>query len=213
MFTGIVEHVGTVDGVSTTSGGRRLRVDVGPLSADCQLGDSICVSGVCLTASAIEGSIITFDVINESLVKSTLGTLKEGDPVNLERSLVAGGRFHGHFVQGHVDGVAQVLGTTKSAKECVITMQAGAPLIPYLIPKGSVALDGVSLTIAALSPDSFSVALIPTTIERTTLSGLKKGMSVNVETDMIVRTVVHQMNASKANAGITMESLQQAGFA
>jgi riboflavin synthase alpha subunit len=177
------------------------------------LGDSICVSGVCLTVSAIEGNIASFDVIAETLDKSTLGSRNDGDHVNLERSLAWGDRFHGHFVQGHVDGVAKLQNVTATAKEHLLSFQVGPALVPFLIPKGSVALDGVSLTIAALHRNGFSVALIPTTLERTTLSELKVGLGVNVETDVIVRTIIHRMDACGGNAGITLETLQQAGFA
>jgi riboflavin synthase len=213
MFTGIVEQIGTIVESRGVSGGRRLRVDVGPIAAECKLGDSLSISGVCLTVAAIQSPLIDFDVIKETLDKSALGRKNTGDVVNIERSLRVGDRLDGHFVQGHVDGTAGVERVVATPAEHVLHLRPDDVLRPYLIPKGSVALDGVSLTIADVDDDLFSVALIPTTLERTTLSRLSQGDIVNVETDMIVRAIVHRMEHLTEGGGLTMDSLRKAGFA
>lgn len=213
MFTGIIEHIGTIAHVRNQPGGRRLRVDIGPLADQGNLGDSLSINGVCLTASSLDPPFAEFDVIQETLARTALGSWSAGDRVNLERSLSGDGRIHGHFVQGHIDGVATVSGVVSTAKEHVLWLSAPADLRAYLIPKGSVALDGVSLTIAALDADRFSVALIPTTLEHTTLGQLRESARVNVETDMIVRTVVHQLSTLTGAKGLTLDTLQKAGFA
>lgn len=213
MFTGIVERVGTITDIRPVPGGRRLRVDVGEIARECVLGASICVSGVCLTVTDIAGSVLAFDVITETLEKSTLGSKRPGERVNLERSLKADGRLDGHFVQGHVDGRAAVDRVQSSPREHVIWLRPDPSLGPYIIPKGSVAVDGVSLTIAAVEGGLFSIALIPTTLEMTTLSSTGAGDQVNIETDIIPRTVVHWLSKVPDGHGLTIESLREAGFA
>jgi len=213
MFTGIVEHVGTIVQCRDVPGGRKLRINLGPLASDCHHGDSICINGVCLTVSSLTPPLADFDVIHETLSKTTLGAWTDGNPVNLERSLLVGSRVDGHFVQGHVDGMATVEGVVSSPRENVVTLRSEAHLRSYLIPKGSVSLDGVSLTIAAIKGACFTVALIPTTLERTTLSRLKSGARVNVETDMIVRTIVHRLSSPDHAGGLKFDALQKAGFA
>lgn len=213
MFTGIVEQIGTIVESRDVPGGRRLRVDVGPIAAECKLGDSLAISGVCLTVAALQSPLIDFDVIKETLDKSALGRKSAGDGVNIERSLRVGDRLDGHFVQGHVDGTARVERVVATSAEHVIHLRPDAPLRPFLIPKGSVALDGVSLTIADVDDEQFCVALIPTTLERTTLSRLSRGEIVNVETDIIVRTIVHRLEHMAEGGGLTMDSLRKAGFA
>lgn len=213
MFNGIIERVGSIAECRTVSGGRRLRVDLGPLAAGCHLGDSVCVSGVCLTVAVLDSPFAEFDVISETLDRTTLGALAVGDFVNLERSLSVSARVDGHFVQGHVDGVAVVDAVVASAKEHVVSFRPDSDLRRYLIPKGSVAIDGVSLTIAALRGECFSVALIPTTLRGTTAGALRTGVRVNIETDMIVRTIVHHLSNVDTARGLSLDSLHQAGFA
>ncbi len=215
MFTGIVESSGTVTAVSNAPGGRRLAVDVGAMAAECALGASVAVSGVCLTVAAARPPVLEFDVITETLEKSTLGRLAVGGRVNLERSLRVGDRLDGHFVQGHVDGRATVVRVTRSAKEWVVALRAEAHLRPCIVPKGSITIDGVSLTVAAVEADSFSVALIPTTLERTTLGALAAGDVVNIESDIVARTVVHwleQRGEGISRTGLTLDRLKEAGF-
>jgi len=213
MFSGIIEHVGTIDQCRSQPGGRRVRIDLGSLVDGCACGNSICVSGVCLTVASLDPPFAEFDVISETLERTMLGRLAAGDSVNLERSLSVGGRIDGHFVQGHVDGVAVVDGVVETAKEYVLSLRPDAQVRPFPIPKGSVTIDGVSLTIAALQGHRFSVALIPTTLTDTTLGSLRAGATVNIETDMIVRTIVHHLSTPDRASGLTVDTLREAGLA
>ena len=213
MFTGIVESTGTIVDTRTVPGGRRLRVEVGPMAQECALGASIAVQGVCLTVAETDNSSVTFDVISETLETSTLGSKRVGDLVNIERSLRVGDRLDGHFVQGHVDGTATVERVQSSSREWVMWLRAEQHLLAYIVPKGSVALDGVSLTIAEVRGPLFSVALIPTTVELTTLSRLGARDVVNVETDIVARAVVHRLSQMSAAGGVTLKTLREAGFA
>lgn len=212
MFSGIVESVGTIAKTTVVPGGRRLRVEVGPWARDCALGSSICVSGVCLTVAAASGDSLEFDAIAETLDKSALGSKRSGDRVNIERAVGVGDRFDGHFVQGHVDGTGTVDRVHSSAREWVAWIRPPAHLTPYLIPQGSVAIDGVSLTIADVQKGAFSVALIPTTLEKTTLASLAVGDLVNLESDIIARTVVHRLSQVAGGHGLTLDTLREAGF-
>lgn len=213
MFTGIVERTGIVTDARPVSAGRRLRVDAGPMADECAPGSSVCLSGVCLTVAASSGKELAFDLIAETLETSTLGSKRVGDRVNLERSLRVSDRFDGHFVQGHVDGTAAVDRVRSSSREYVLWLRPESSLTPYIIPKGSVAVDGVSLTIAAVENGMFSVALIPTTLERTTLSSLTVGDLVNIETDIITRTIVYRLSEMSTAGGLTLDVLREAGFA
>jgi riboflavin synthase len=158
------------------------------------------------------GDSLLFDVITETLQRTTLGRKHVGDRVNLERSLKVGDRLDGHFVQGHIDGTAAVIEVRRSDREYVIGLRPDEHLTPYMVPKGSVAIDGVSLTIAEVHHGDFTVALIPTTIERTTLSTLAVGDLVNIESDIIARTIVHQLAQMTEAGSLTLDALQKAGF-
>ncbi len=212
MFTGIVEQTGSIISTREVPGGRRLRLAVGEIAEGTVLGASICVGGACLTVTRIEPPELEFDVMAETLAQSTLGDKRVGEKVNLERSLLVGDRVDGHFVQGHVDGVARVTRVQASEREWRVWLEAPAELQPYLIPKGSVALDGVSLTIAEVAQPEFCVALIPTTLSHTTLAALKVGDRVNLETDILVRAVVHQLRELSGTSGVTLDTLREAGF-
>ena len=212
MFTGIVEHTGTITDTRSVPGGKRLRIDAGPLAAQCAPGASVCVSGVCLTVTDIDPPNLDFDVITETLEKSTLGMKQTGDSVNLELSLRVGDRLDGHFVQGHVDGTASVERVDSSSEEYVVWLNPQPHLRRYIIPKGSVSVDGVSLTIANVEGNNFSVALIPTTLQHTTLSSLSPGDPVNIESDIIARTILHHLLELSDPNRSTFESVQQAGF-
>jgi riboflavin synthase len=213
MFTGIVERTGAITDTRSVSGGRLLRIDAGDMAKECALGSSVCVSGVCLTVTEASGKELAFDVIAETLRTSTLGTKRTGDRVNLERSLRPADRLDGHFVQGHVDGQATVDRVLASPCEHTVWLRPEASLTRYIIPKGSIAIDGVSLTVAAVDGGAFSVAFIPTTLERTTLADLAAGNRVNIETDIIARTVVHWLSGMSATGGLTLDRLREAGFA
>lgn len=212
MFTGIVESVGTITRVTAESGGRRLGIDVGARAEECKLGASVCVSGVCLTVANVALPVLEFDVVAETLGKSTLGDLTVGARVNLERSLRVGDRLDGHFVQGHVDGQAKVARVVSSSGGHVVWFAPDSSLMPYIIPKGSIAIDGVSLTVAAVEGAAFSVALIPTTLAETTFSDLRVGDRVNLETDIIVRAIVSRLSSMPGSGGVTLETLKEAGY-
>lgn len=214
MFTGIIENAGRIVSTREVPGGRTLCVDAGNVADGIRLGDSVAVNGVCLTVTRADGDALDFDVIHETLRKTTLGDLAAGHRVNLERSLRAGQTLDGHFVQGHVDATATVERIEASAKEHIVWLRPGEHALPYIIPKGSVAIDGVSLTIAEVSGPLFSVALIPTTITITTFADMKQGTRVNIETDIIARTVVHHLQGlGSAIGGLTMDALKSAGMA
>lgn len=212
MFTGIVEHLGRVLSMTASPTGRRMSIAAGPCAHDLQPGASLAVNGVCLTVTARDGDALSFDVIAETLRRSNLGELAAGDSVNLERSLRAGDRIDGHFVQGHVDGVARVQRREAGETEFKLWLRSDDELLPYIVPKGAIALDGVSMTVADLAGPIFSVALIPTTLERTTLGRRQPGDTVNVETDLIARIVVHQLRRGPAPRGIDLAMLADHGF-
>ncbi|MHC4236581.1 MAG: riboflavin synthase [Planctomycetota bacterium] len=212
MFTGIVECMGRVVSVGQVAGGRRLTIEAGPVADDTATGASIAVDGVCLTVCGMDGSCLDFDVITETLSRTTLGRRRVNERVNLERSLRAGDRIDGHFVQGHVDGTAQVTRRQVSEREWVLWFKPTAQLVRYMLPKGSVAINGISLTIAAVQSGEFSVALIPTTVSRTTMGDLKVGDVVNVESDILARTIVHALEGMAPGAGLTEAKLAEHGY-
>lgn len=213
MFTGIVESIGTICASRAVGGGRRIEIKADALTADCAIGASVCISGVCLTVAARAAGMLCFDVVSETLEKSTLGEMRLGDKVNLERALPVDGRFDGHFVQGHVDGTGTVEQVSPSGHESVVWIRPQPPLLPYIIPKGSVAIDGISLTIAEVRDGAFLIALIPTTLAVTTAASFSAGQRVNIETDMIARTVVHRLSTFSSSGGLTLDKLHEAGFA
>lgn len=210
MFTGIVERTGVVGRVSPTEAGRELLVDAAGWGAGFAPGESISVNGVCLTLAprgapgAVPGvapgtgtgtgGVLRFDVVPETLAKTTLGGLGPGARVNLERAATAATLMGGHVVQGHVEGVGEVR-AVRTEGEWRVTIGAPKELMPCITPKGSIAVEGVSLTVASVdvAASSFDVALIPTTLEVTTLGGLRAGSRVNLETDIMARTIVHYL--------------------
>jgi riboflavin synthase len=188
MFTGIVEKMATVAEVSDGTDFRRLTLAVN--LDDSRLGQSVAVNGCCLTLAEISPDRAGFDVIKETLEKTNLGLLKAGDSVNIERSVKAGDRIDGHFVQGHVDGRAILVKVANGAEETRFTIEAPAELAKYIVPKGSVALDGVSLTVASVRGNVFEVALIPTTLNVTTFNQKSEGWPFNLEADVLSKTIV-----------------------
>jgi riboflavin synthase len=189
MFTGIIERTASISSVSTHPGSKRLRMET--TWTDIRLGESIAVNGVCLTIADIQRQEISFDVIPETLSRTHLGLLGVGDIVNLERSVRVGDRIDGHFVQGHVDGTAPVTEQRKQGGEWRLAAEAPAELAKFLVPKGSICLDGVSLTIAALAGRRFEVALIPTTLKITNLGDRPIGWPLNLEADIFSKTIVN----------------------
>jgi len=189
MFTGIVEHVGSVEEVERDGDLARFQIDLGPLAEGVALGDSVAVAGACLTVSEIGSGTFAFEAIPETLEKTRLGGLAQGDRVNLERAMSSSGRFDGHMVQGHVDGVGRVRLFDRSGHEALLHIQCDPVLATQLVDKGSVTLDGVSLTVVEVVEDGFHVALIPHTLEITTLSNLSPGDAVNIEVDVFGKYV------------------------
>ncbi len=216
MFTGLIEKICTIKSVQKLTDTLRLEIDLQGLADDVKIGDSISVDGLCLTVVKISGTAARFDVSEESIRRSTLGGLKTGDKVNIEKAMKASDRFGGHFVQGHVDGIAKITNIVEKKDFADISFSAGIKLLFQMVEKGSVAIDGISLTISELKEDSFSVAIIPETWKNTTLSAKKIGDEVNIETDIIVKTVQRQlenMNMDQKNyKGLTMEKLRESGY-
>ena len=196
MFTGIVEAVGTLSEVKGTAGGFRVRINT-DLSSQMKEGDSLSVNGVCLTAILIDDGHVIADVGPETSRITTLGALQRGQEVNLERPLRADGRFDGHFVMGHVDGVGTVDEIRTEGESNWLTIGFPAQLTPYFIRKGSIAVDGVSLTVAGLGERQFDVMIIPFTWGATTLKTLRKGDKVNLECDMIGKYVARAMETRR----------------
>lgn len=196
MFTGIVETVGTLSEVKGTGGGFRVRIHT-PLSSEMKLGDSIAVNGVCLTVILIDGEHVLVDVGPETARVTTFGALQRGQEVNLERPLRVDGRFDGHFVLGHVDGVGIIEETRSEGESRWLTIGFQPTLAPYFIRKGSITVDGVGLTVAGLGERQFDVMVIPFTWLNTTLKGLRKGDKVNLECDMIGKYVLRAMEIRK----------------
>ena len=194
MFTGIVEQMGSVLNVTEQDGGRRLTLS-GQGIVDLAVGASIAVNGVCLTAVRVEGDSVTVDVIPETLNRTNLSEVGAGGSVNLERPMRADGRFDGHIVQGHVDGVGVVTAISHEDGGTLMTIEAPPDLMPFIVEKGSITVDGVSMTVAAMSDGSFSIALIPHTLELTTLGLRKPGDTVNLEGDVIAKYVERLLEA------------------
>jgi riboflavin synthase len=200
MFTGIVGELGTIGDIVETGTGRRLTIQATDSLAGMHVGDSIAVNGVCLTAVEIGDRLVAVEVVQESLDRSNLGRLAVGDRVDLERPMPADGRFDGHVVQGHVDGIGTVRSITSEGDARRMRIDVPAGLAPYVVEKGSIAVDGVSLTITAVSPPNdpdgwFEIVLIPHTLEVTVLGRRRPGNAVNLEVDVIAKYVERMLEA------------------
>ncbi len=203
MFTGIIEELGSVTRVSSGPGSSRLTVR-GPLvTSDARAGASIAVNGVCLTVTGLAGADFSVDVMPETLHRSTLGRLHPGDPVNLERAMRADGRFGGHVVQGHVDGTATLVERTPGDRWEVLRLSLPGALAAYVVEKGSVTLDGVSLTVVSVDGSSMTVSLIPETLARTTLGTRAVGDEVNVEVDVLAKYVERLLAVRRDATGVS----------
>jgi riboflavin synthase len=189
MFTGIVEELGSVEAVERQGDAVRLTVRADTVLEDVHLGDSIAVNGCCLTVAATDGRTWTADVMQETLDKTSLGALEQGSRVNLERAVTPSTRLGGHIVQGHVDGTASVRRRTPSEHWEVVELDLPRDLSRYLVPKGSITVDGISLTVVEVGADWFSVSLIPETLARTTLGFRQPGDVVNLEVDVVAKYV------------------------
>jgi len=215
MFTGIVEATGKVVTLQPHADGLRLAVDVSSLGDAPRLGASVAVNGACLTVAQSDGAIAHFDVVGETCRRTNLALLSVDQRVNLELPLRVGQTIDGHFVQGHIDGTATVERIEQEQGQWTVWFRADQPKLisPYLVSKGSIAVDGVSLTLVDVEHQPFSVALIPTTLDRTTLRDLNTGDRVNIETDLLARIVVRQLkNLPQPGETLTIQSLKQAGF-
>lgn len=208
MFTGLIEEIGVVSRRS----GFDLAIMAKVVLDGLQLGDSVAVNGVCLTVSAKTDSGFVVDTSPETLSRTTLAKMRPGDAVNLERAMQAGGRFGGHFVLGHVDGVGRVAGMQDQGRFSLWRFQAPADVAQYLAPKGSVAIDGISLTIVNPKGDEFEVAVIPETLKRTTLGNKRAGDAINIEADIIGKHIFHYMKNLSGGGGITRDFLAGHGF-
>jgi len=195
MFTGIVEDVGTIAAFAKVAGGAR--ATIATKLKRVRKGDSIAVEGCCLTATKVTAKGFDADLSEETLARTTLGSLGRGARVNLERALPAGARMGGHIVAGHVDGVGAIARIDEDGPTRILTFRATPELMPYVAEKGSIAVNGVSLTVNAVTRDGFAVTLIPFTLEHTTFGGLAAGARVNLEADVIARYVVRGMEAWK----------------
>lgn len=217
MFTGIVEAIGTIQEAATTGGALRLTVAAPELLTDAAVGESVSVNGVCLTVTTTGPRGARFDVVPETVRRTTLKALRPGDRVNLERALRPTDRFGGHFVQGHVDAVGTVRSLERAGAGYVLEVDAPREVTDFLVDKGSVAISGVSLTVVRVDADGFSVALIPHTLSVTTLGLLKPGAAVNLEADIIGKYVARYVARYSGAGGRTDENLmrllQEEGFA
>jgi len=213
MFSGIIEHLGTLSAVAPLGGGKRLDIEAGPLTATTRPGDSIAVNGVCLTATAVTGGLIQAEAVSETLSKSNLGELGPGSRVNLERPLEAGGRIHGHWVLGHVDAAIRVSRIEKLAESRLMSFELIEELRPFIVPRASVAIDGVSLTVARLEREAFTCSLIGFTLSHTTLGLMEVGRKVNIETDIIGKYVFSALGRlGLAGDKLSEEKLRSWGY-
>ncbi|MCK5679197.1 riboflavin synthase [bacterium] len=217
MFTGIIEEIGTILSSSLTGGSGELKVLAGLVLGDAKLGDSIAVNGVCLTITCIAGAEITFDVSAETLRRSNLGVLKRGERVNLERAMAADGRFGGHMVSGHIDGTGTLVDKKTEGNAVIFTINAPPNIMHYLIEKGSIAIDGISLTVASLEMDNFSIAVIPHSLKQTTLGKIQIGTTVNLENDLVAKYIEKlsrpQTPTDDSQSNLSLDTLQKYGFA
>ncbi len=213
MFTGIIEEVGRVTGITHKSGNRRLTVSSTQLAKELKTGDSIAVSGVCLTAVDIKPNSVGFDLAEETWVRTSFSRIHEGASVNLELPMRADGRFGGHIVQGHVDGTGTFLSLDPipDTDNYWLRIEIPPDLARYVIHKGSLSIEGISLTVASIEGTKVTVAIIPHTVEMTNLNSLKRGDPVNLEVDMIAKYVERMMQGDSSNS-ITLEKLVAAGF-
>lgn len=225
MFTGIIESIGTIAAMQPRGGDLRIRVQSGKLDlSDVQLGDSIATNGVCLTAVDLPGDGYWADVSAESLARTTLGDLAVGTPVNLEKALTPTTRLGGHLVSGHVDGVGTIQSITEDARSVRYVVRAPNELAKYIAEKGSICMDGISLTVNGVNGTDFDLNIVPHTLQETTIQHFKVGSRVNLEVDLIARYLERMILGDRAaerhedgtnggeNGGLTLETLARSGF-
>jgi len=216
MFTGLIEAVCLVNSVRRSANSMQIGVVLGNLTQDAKIGDSVAVNGVCLTITGVQQNITYFDISSETIQKTNLKDLSTSSVVNIERALLPTDRLGGHFVQGHIDGTAKILEIKSQARFADITFSVGPELLQMMVSKGSVAVDGISLTIADINQDGFKTAIIPETMRKTTLGGAKKGSIVNIEIDIIAKMIKKQLESvfgqMQPKHNLTIEKLEKAGF-
>lgn len=215
MFTGIVEEIGTVLCITRGSHSAILKIGAENVLHNTKVGDSIAVNGVCLTVTQLGTNFFLADVMHETLNRSSLAKLRQGSYVNLERAMPSDGRFGGHFVMGHIDDIGEICHIRKDDTAVWYTIQVQPERMPYIVEKGSVAIDGISLTVAAVTKTNFSVSAIPHTVSQTVLKMKREGDSVNVEVDIIGKYIEKLMVSTygqKNEKKITREFLSQYGF-
>jgi riboflavin synthase len=212
LFTGLIEEVGRLRSLSVREHSAVLEVEAHAVLGGTQPGDSLATSGACLTVTRISGDRFWADAMPETLRRTTLGGKRPGDGLNLERALTLQSRLGGHLVQGHVDGIGTVVKIEREQNAAVVTLAAPAAVLDVSVPQGSLAIDGVSLTIVDLGPDGLRVSLIPHTVAATTLRDLRVGDEVNLEADLIGKYVRAYLTRSGSAQGLTLEKLSEAGF-
>lgn len=216
MFTGIVEEMGTIAGIQKGAKSAVLTIQAEKVFSDIHIGDSIALNGVCLTVTSFSGNTYTADVMNETLRRSSLGSLTIGSKVNLERAMAANGRFGGHIVSGHIDGTGTITKVEKDDNAIWYTIAAEENLMKYIVEKGSIAIDGISLTVAKRSDMDFAISMIPHTAKETVLSRKKPGDIVNLENDIVGKYIEQLMHyekkEEKKESRLTKEFLLRAGF-
>ncbi len=215
MFTGIVEEVGSIAGIERGAKSAKLNISAKTVLEGTKLGDSIAVNGVCLTVTDMANGRFSADVMAETLRRSSLGALSVGSKVNLERAMAADGRFGGHIVSGHIDATGTVKSLVREDNAVWVTIEAKASVLRYIVEKGSIAIDGISLTVAYVDESCFKVSIIPHTAKETTLLQKKAGDIVNLECDVIAKYIEKLMKPAKEEkqeSGITMDFLMKHGF-
>lgn len=219
VFTGLIEEVGTIDSIAVTERSSKLTIRAAAVLEDVRLGDSIAVNGVCLTVTSFSASRFQADVMPETWRVTALSSLKPGMRVNLERALQLGDRLGGHLVLGHVDGTGKILSKKTDSNAVRFAIQAKPHLLRYVVPRGSITVDGISLTVVAVDEESLSVSIIPHTLKQTNLLEKQVGDPVNLETDVIAKYVERLLGGrtpgeqQKAPAGLNLAFLQEHGFA
>lgn len=209
MFTGIIEEIGTVANIERGAKSSRITVSAERIFDDLKIGDSVSVNGMCATAAEISGNTFTADIMAESMRRTNLGDLKKGSRVNLERAMQLNGRFGGHIVSGHIDGTGVIISQRREDNAVWLTVGAAENIMRYIIEKGSVAIDGVSLTVASVYSDAFAVSIIPHTAGETTLLSKRTGEKVNLECDIVGKYIERFTSGQR---GITLDFLKENGF-
>lgn len=212
MFTGIIEELGMVKSIKRNTDKQRITLSCQKILEDIHLGDSIAVNGVCLTVVDFDKTTFSADVMNETFSRSSLGALSFGSLVDLERAMSSQGRFGGHIVSGHIDGTGTIRNIRKDGNAIWFEISADEKLLNYIVEKGSIAIDGISLTVADISKNSFQVSIIPHTLKSTVLGFKKRGDIVNLENDVIGKYVKKFIDKSQENKGLTREFLLSNGF-